>query len=111
MITEDARIDCERVADIIPPSVSRVLADAYGLEFERASQEERLLIVEAIALSMRLGHGFRKSLAVMIDDSPALPLTIYTPATVGRNEGVRLLAVLQVAIVEHYSAAAFHSTI
>lgn len=95
------------IAVIPSPSVSTVLSDAYGSAFERASQKERLLFVEAIAFSLRVECEFNESLSLIFGSVPNLPASIYTSAKVGRNEALRLLAVLQVAIIEGYSVAAF----
>ncbi|MEG4419406.1 hypothetical protein QUA70_12455 [Microcoleus sp. LAD1_D5] len=91
----------------VPNSVSTVLADVYGSEFERASQKERLLFMEAIAFSLRVDCDFNESLGLIFGTYPNLPMSIYTPAKIERNEGLKLLAVLQVAIVEGYAALAF----
>jgi len=89
-----------------PPSVSSVLTDVYGLEFERASQSDRLVLMEAIAFSLRVGDEFNENLSLMGTPSH-MPAAIYTSAKLERNEGLKLLAVLQVAIVEGYAALAF----
>ncbi|MEG4251088.1 hypothetical protein [Microcoleus sp. Pol10D4] len=91
----------------VPNSVSTVLADVYGAEFERASQKERLLFIEAIAFCLRVDCEFNEGLALIFGTYPNLPMSIYTPAKIQRNEGLKLLAVLQVAIVEGYAALAF----
>lgn len=99
---EDTRIDFERVGDIISPSVSSALSEVYGPEFCRANTEECLLLVEAIALSLRVGGAFHDNLRAVEEDGN-MPCGLYTSAAVDRNEGLKLLAVLQVAIVEGYS--------
>lgn len=104
-MTEDIRI--ERIGeDYTPPSVHSVLAQVYGSEFERASQDERLLFVEAISFSLRVECEFNESLSLIFGRPPSLPASIYTSAKVEVNEGLKLLAVLQVAIVEGFSVAA-----
>jgi len=95
------------VAVITPSFASAVLSDVYGSEFERATQKERLLFVEAIAFSLRVDCEFNESLSMIFGMPPNLPAAIYTSAKVERNEGLKLLAVLQVAIVEGYAALAF----
>ena len=94
------------IAVMTPPSVSAVLRGVYGSEFDRASQKERLLLVEAIAFSLRVDCEFNESLSLIFGKPPNMPTAIYTSAKVERNEGLKLLAVLQVAIVEGYSVAA-----
>lgn len=108
MITEDTRIDIdyERIDDVILPSVSAVLSDAFGADFSLASQEERLLLIEAVAFSLREGGEFCDNLRAVVGHAPDMPHNIYTSAAVGTNEGLKLLAILQVAIVEDYSVLA-----
>lgn len=91
---------------IVPNSASKVLTDAYGLDFEKANQKERLLFLEAIAFCLRVDCEFNESLAMIFGTYPNLPMSIYTPAKIGINEGLKLLAALQVAIVERYSVEA-----
>lgn len=102
MITEDTRIDYERIGDILDPSVSVVLSDAFGSDFSRASQDERLLLMEAVAFSLREGGRFCDNLRAVVGCAPDLPHDIYTGAGLGTNEGLKLLAILQVAIVESF---------
>ncbi|MCC3410553.1 MULTISPECIES: hypothetical protein [unclassified Microcoleus] len=102
MITEDTRIDYERVGDITSPPVFKVLSDVYGSDFGDATQEERLVLVEAIAYSLRVGGAFRDNLRNVVNGDLDMPCGIFTSAGVGRNEGLKLLAILQVAIVECY---------
>lgn len=106
MITENTRIDPERIGDIIIPSVSAVLSKAYGSEFSDASQKERLLFVEAIAFCLRVDCEFNEALSLIFGEHLNLPASVYTRAKVETNEGLKLLAVLQGAIVEAYSAEA-----
>lgn len=111
MITEDTYIDYERIADIIPPSVSSVLAEVYGSDLCQATVEECLVLVEATALSLREGGRFCDNLRAVVYQSMDMPCGIYTSAEMSRNEGLKLLAILQVTIVEHYSAATFQPKI
>jgi hypothetical protein len=104
MITEDTRIDYERIGEIDEPSVSSVLLSLFGSEFCHAMQHERLVLMEAIAFSLRVGGAFSENLCA-IRSGVNLPQAIFTRAEVERNEGLKLLAVLQVAIVEGYSVA------
>ena len=62
--------------------------------------------METVALSLRVGGAFCDNLRAVVGDGPDMPCGIYTPAGVARNEGLKLLAVLQVAIVEGYSVLA-----
>jgi hypothetical protein len=95
------------IAVMTPPSVSAVLRDAYGAEFERATQTERLAFLEAIAFSLRVDCEFWESLALIFGTPPSVPASIYSPAELGRNEALKLLAVLHVAIIEGYAVVAF----
>lgn len=106
MITEDTCIDYERVGDIVSPSVSEALSDIYGSDLGGATQEERLVLVEAIAMTLRVGGFFCDNLRAAVGHDPDMPCAVYTSAGISRNEGLRLLAVLQVAIVEGYSVSA-----
>lgn len=106
MITEDTRIDYERVGDIIPPSVSTVLFEAFGSDFSRTDRNELLVLLEAIALNLRDEGAFCDSLRAVVGHDIDMPFGIYTFAAVGKNEGLKLLAILQVAIVESYSVLA-----
>lgn len=106
IITEDTRIDPERIGDIIMPSVSGALREVYGSEFCRANTEECLILVEAIALSLRVGGAFCDNLRAVEEDGN-MPCGLYTSAGVDLNEGLKLLAALQLAIVERYSVAVF----
>ncbi|WP_293335901.1 hypothetical protein [Microcoleus sp. CAWBG58] len=104
MITEDTRIDYERVGDIIPPSVSTVLFEVFGSDFSRADRDELLILLEVVALSLRQEGAFCDSLREVVGSD--MPCGIYTHAAIGKNEGLKLLAILQVAIVESYSVLA-----
>lgn len=105
MITEHTRIDYERIGDIATPFVHTVLVEVYGPDFCRANTEECLLLLETIAFSLRVGGAFSDNLRAVVGDGPDMPCGIYTPAGVGRDEGLKLLAMLHVAIVERYSVA------
>lgn len=88
------------------PTVSEVLSNAFRSDFSEATQEQRLLLVEAVAFTMRVGGAWGDNLCTLRYCGTLLPLEIFTPAHLGRNEGSKLLAVLNVAIVEHYSVEA-----
>jgi hypothetical protein len=87
------------------PTVSQVLANAFGADFSRATQEQRLLLVEAIAFSLRTGCAWQNSLGSVYSRAkvPKMPAVCFCLAGMSRNEGLRLLAVLSEAIVEGYS--------
>ncbi len=106
MIAEETRIDYERISEIDEPSVSSVLLTLFGIEFSEASLDQKLALLEAVAYSLREGGSFRENLMVVVDCDPDMP-EVLTSATVQTNEGLKLMAVLQVAIVEGYSVAAF----
>lgn len=107
MITEETRTNYTRIGDVGLPSVSKALIDVYGCDLCKAETEECLVLMETIAFSLRVGGSFSDNLRAVLGDGPDMPRGIYTPAGVGRNEGLKLLAVLQVAIVEGYAALAF----
>lgn len=106
MITEDTRIDYERIGEIDPPSVSAAISDTFGSDFSRADRDELLILLEAIALNLREEGSFYDSLRAVAGSGLDMPCGIYTHAAVGTNEGLKLLAILQVAIIESYSVLA-----
>ncbi|MEG4915763.1 hypothetical protein [Microcoleus sp. B7-D4] len=100
MISEDTRIDHERITEDDVPSVSSALSALFGAEFCEANLDQKLALLEAVAYSLREGGSFFENLMGVIGcglDTPGIQT----------NEGLRLMAVLQVAIVEGYSALAF----
>lgn len=111
MITQHSRIDYERIGDIATPLVRTVLLEVYGSDFCRASTEECLILMETVAFSLRVGGAFCDNLRAVVGDGPDMPCGIYTPAGVARNEGLKLLAMLQAAIVENYSILAAQKNI
>lgn len=108
MITEHTRIDYERIGDIATPLVHTVLVEVYGSDLCRATEEECLVLLEALAFSLRVGGAFCDNLRAVVGDGLNMPCGIYTPAGVGRNEGLKLLAMLQVGLVERYSVVALN---
>lgn len=106
MITEETRIDYERVGEIEEPSVSSALSALFGTEFCEANLDQKLALLEAVAYSLREGGSFRENLMGVVGCGPEMP-EVLTYAAIQTNEGLKLLAVLQVAIVEGYSVAAF----
>lgn len=91
------------------PTVSAILANVFGSDFSEATQEQRLLLVEVIVLCLRTGGAWSNKLHFVCSrtKAPAMPEACFFFAEIGRNEGLKLLAVLQVAIVEGYAALAF----
>ena len=91
------------------PTVSEVLFNAFGSDFSEATQRQRLLLLEAVAFSLRSGRSWRANLdSIRYDsryDSP-LPESIFIRAEITTNEGLKLMAILNVAIVEGYSVLA-----
>ncbi|MEG3859192.1 hypothetical protein [Microcoleus sp. herbarium12] len=106
MITEETRIDYERIGEIDEPSVSSVLLTLFGTEFNEASLDQKLALLEAVAYSLREGGSFRENLMGVVGCGPDMP-EVLTSAAVQTNEGLKLMAVLQVAIVDGYSVAEF----
>ena len=103
MITEDTRIDYERIGEIDEPSVSTVLSSLFGSEFGQASLDQKLALLEAVAYSLREGGSFRENLMGVVGCGPEMP-EVFTFAAIKTNEGLQLIAVLHVVIVESYSA-------
>ncbi|WP_293135894.1 hypothetical protein [Microcoleus sp. bin38.metabat.b11b12b14.051] len=103
MTAQNVRInvDPERTGDVIIPSVYNALIRIYGLGFCDASVNECLVILEAVALSLRVCGAFSDNLRVVVGDDMDMPCGIYISSELGQDEGLKLLAILQVAIVEH----------
>lgn len=101
-------IDYERIGEIEDPSVSTVLLSVFGSEFCEASLDQKLALLEGIAYSLREGGSFRENLISVLGCGLEMPIAdIRTSAAIQTNEGLKLMAMLQVAIVEEYSALAF----
>lgn len=90
---------------VAPLSVSSVLFEHFGFEFSEARQDEKLILLEAIAFSLRLGGAWCENLCAIRCGSH-LPKSVFTRAPLERNEGLKLLAVLNVAIIEGYAVKA-----
>jgi hypothetical protein len=86
-------------------TVSEVLFNAFGSDFSGATQDTRLLLLEAIAFSLRTGCAWEDSLGSVYSraKAPEMPALYFCSAEMTRNEGLKLLAILNVAIVEGYS--------
>lgn len=100
----------ERGQQITRPTVSEVLFDSFGFDFAGATQDQRLLLLEAVVLSLRTG-GWQHKLHLVCcrtRHSQRLPDNCFSPTQLGRNEGLKLVAVLNVAIIEGYTAEAFN---
>ena len=87
------------------PTVSEVLSNAFGSDFSGATQEQRLLLLEAIAFSLRTGCDWQHSLGATYSRTgvPKMPALCFCLAEITRNEGLKLMVILNVAIVEGYS--------
>jgi len=97
---------CDYIAS--SSTVSEILAGVFGSDFSGATQDQRLLLLEAVALSLRTG-GWRHKLRLVCSRIPAskrLPEECFSGAELSRNEGLKLLAILNVAIIEGYSVLA-----
>jgi len=90
------------------PTVSEVLSNAFGSDFSRASQDQRLLLLEVIAFSLRTGCAWQNSLGSVCSraKAPKMPALCFCLAEMTRNEGLKLIALLNVAIVKGYSLLA-----
>ncbi|MEG4366835.1 MULTISPECIES: hypothetical protein [unclassified Microcoleus] len=90
------------------PTVSKVLFNAFGSDFSGATQEQRLLLLQTVALCLRTGGAWSNKLhfARQPVNAPSMPETCFVFVELGRNEGLKLLAILNVAIVEGYSVVA-----
>ncbi len=100
MIAEDASID--------PLSVFSVLFRVFGSEFCDATLDQRLVLLEAVAYSLRQGGDFYENLRGVAGCGPEMPPAILglTGAKLPTNEGLKLMVAIHVAIVEGYSVAA-----
>ena len=91
-------------------TVSEVLSNAFGSDFSKATQEQRLLLLEAVALSLRKGGAWQHNLNLVCSRAKDSQMpSSCTPSIwieINRNEGLKLLAILNVAIVEGYSVVA-----
>lgn len=92
------------------PTVSQVLANAFGSDFSEATQDQRLLVLEAVVLSLRKGGAWQHNLHLVCSRAGAyrMPENCFSLVEVTRNEGLKLLAVLNVAIVEGYTLIVAH---
>lgn len=98
------------VVDEIDSSVSDVLSQTFGSDFGEATLDQKLVLVEAVARAVRRDIAFHVSLYDLLADvglTPycqafVMPDSVFTTAKVQVDEGIKLLAALQVAIVESF---------
>jgi len=90
------------------PTVSEALFNAFGSDFSTATQEQRLLLLEAVALTLRTGGGWSNTFHFVCSRAraPKMPKDCFPFLQISTNEGLKLLAVLHVAIVEGYALLA-----
>jgi len=94
------------------PTVFEVLSWAFGSDFSEATQDQRLLLLEVVALSLRTG-GWREELHLVcsrVRGSQGLPDSCFLPVGLTTNEGLKLMAILNVAIAEGYSIQFWQQT-
>jgi hypothetical protein len=104
MISENTCVNYERISDIILPSVAEAVFQSFGLDFCDSSLDEKLVLLEALAFTLRDGNSFRENLlAVASGGSPVGLPNIFSTAPLEVNEALKLMAALQAAIVEDYS--------
>jgi hypothetical protein len=90
-------------------TVSEILARVFGSDFSGATQEQRLLLLETVALSLRKsGSAWQHNLNSVCSRAGMhrMPRDCFPCIEIERNEGLKLLAILNVAIVEGYSVLA-----
>jgi hypothetical protein len=87
-------------------SLSQVLAGIFGSDFSGATQEQRLLLLEAVALTLRIGGAWSNNLRFLCSRArtPKMPQESFPFVQISTNEGLKLLAILNVVIVEGYSS-------
>ncbi len=61
MMAPDTRIDHDRISDIVLPSVNEAMDQSFGVGFFDASTDQKLLLVEALAFTLRDGGRFEKT--------------------------------------------------
>lgn len=95
-------------AHMTKTTVSQVLTDVFGADFSRATQDQRLLLLEAVALVLRVGGVWAHKLSVVCfrAHDTSFPENCFFYGELTTNEGLRLLAILNVAITEGYSVEA-----
>jgi hypothetical protein len=106
MITADGRVDHDRISDIAIPSVTEAVNQSFGVGFFDSSTDQKLLLIEVLAFTLRDGGSFRENLlAVASGGCPVVVPDISSTSALEVNEGLKLLALLHESIVEDYSVA------
>ncbi len=100
-IHEHIRFDPERIGDIIESSVSDCLFQMFGSDLSGADVEQKLVLIEVVAYSLREGGSFRKNLIDTLSWSgrPEMP-EVYTSLALQEDEGYKLFALLSKAILD-----------
>ena len=90
------------------PSVSEILSSVFGSDFSGATQEQQLLLLEAVAVSLRKGGAWQHNLNSVCSRAGMhrMPRDSFPCIEITRNEGLKLMAILNVAIVEGYAVMA-----
>jgi len=90
------------------PSVSETLSSIFGSDFSGATQKQRLLLLEAVAFSLRNGCSWSNNLHFVCAraKAPKMPEECFAFLQITTNEGLKLLAILNVAIVEGFAISA-----
>ncbi len=104
MISENTCVNYERISDIILPSIAEAVFQSFGLNFCSANLDQKLVLLEALAFTLRDGGEFRQNLlTVASGGSPVGLPDISSTLPLGINEGLELMTVLHAAIIEDYS--------
>lgn len=90
------------------PTVSQILSEVFGSDFSGATQDQRLLLLEAVALNLRKGGAWQHNFNLVCSRAGTyrMPKDCFPCIEISRNEGLKLLAILNVAIVEGYAVVA-----
>ena len=98
------------LCDYIAPTltVSEILARVFDPDFSKATHDQRLLLLEAVALSLRTGGAWSNMLHFVCSrtKAPKIPQDCFEFTQITTNEGLKLIAILNVAIVEGYAVLA-----
>jgi hypothetical protein len=89
-------------------TVFEILSSVFGSSFSGATQEQRLLLLEAVALTLRKGGAWSNMLHFVCSRTASgrPPDCCFVFVELSRNEGLKLLTTLNVAIIEGYSVLA-----
>lgn len=100
-MTINSRIDHNRISDIIEDSVSDCLFELFGSDLRRADTDQRLVLLETVAYSLREGGSFRQNLIDTVRWSDRLDMPeVYTSLALQEEEGYKLLSILLKAILD-----------